>query len=1616
MSIEGLIRQSAEAGVFLFEKDGGLHFKLSVDEIPPALKAEIIANKAQIIAFLADAPTAASKPVRAALTRVPRDGGYLPLSFAQQRLWFIDQLEQGSPQYNMPAALQVTGEFDEAAAELAFSRIIERHEPLRTVFTEQDDAPVQDIRQTFSFALTRVDLSDLSETKQAKQVLELAGKDSQKVFDLSQDLMLRVTFIKLTKTAEGPQGVLLFNMHHIASDGWSMGLLIKEFIGQYQAACKGQADPLPALDIQYADYGHWQREWLKGEVSKAQIDYWQQQLADVPAVHGLALDYARPAIKTYNGAVVSGPLSVELSERLQQVASANNVTLFMLLHAALSVLLSRHANNIDVVIGTPVANRMQAELEPLIGFFVNTLVLRTEVSEQSFTDYLKHVAEVNLTAQANQDVPFEQLVEHCKVSRSMQHAPLFQIMFGMNTNEASDLSVPGLSFAAVGAQVSVAKFDLDINASVSESGINFAWTYDTALFSQARIETFNDHLHQLLAGIAETPTAMINDLPMLSNQEQNDLSHQLNDTQADVADLMIHQLFEAQAVAHPEHIALVTDGDSLTYQALNQQANQLAHYLRAQGVGADADSGSLVGICLDRSAHMMIALLAILKAGGAYVPLDPAYPQARLQYMLDHTGLKHLLSQKGLTADLELADGVQLTELDSPEYQATSTEMSVQNPQLLPAQSSSNLAYVIFTSGSTGLPKGVMLEHKAVVNMLAGAQAKLGDYQRWLAITTIAFDIAGLELFGPLAQGATVVLASTEQATDPLLLTRLIASHDIDAMQATPVTWQLMIQNQWAGKADMQLLSGGEALPVGLAKDLKERCAKLWHCYGPTEATIWSLVGELTETHLNANQLPLAGPLQNYQHFVLGDHQQILPQGAVGELLIGGDSLARGYFNQPALTAERFIDNPFGSGRLYKTGDLVRYLPVKAGDPGDLVFMGRIDEQVKLRGFRIELGEIAEQIALCDGIVSSVVLLREDEPGNKRLVAYMVCEQAAAEVEEALNEFIAPIRSQLQIHLPDYMIPSAFVVLDALPLTPNGKVNKKALPQPDMALQQADYVPPTSKTERQLCEIWQAVLKIERVGITDNFFEIGGQSILSIMVVNRASKQGIYLTTRQVFLYPTVVELALHSAHQAPDSDTDLDLTGEWAETVPILPAQYRFLNGKNKRPNHFNAAGMFRIPHDYDLDKMRQAIRHLLEVHDALRMKFTETPEGWVQQAEPLVKLPFEVYDLSEFEPDEQYTRQRTLIKATQEGLDISVGRLMRFSLFVFGGGRRAEFMYSCHHLVIDGVSSDLMFKALVDNYSKLINDEPLDPVPEKSSYVEALNQLKILASSKALADEFEYWNREVPTTFKPLPLDHPIIHEKNNFGSMEFAQNYMLGRKETAILLRDMVNEQKVPSVAIILYGMSRVMAAWNDDAPMLVDLMKYGREIIDNKIDLSEVMGWHATNVPLWVDTNGCEDDLDGIRRVTDKLAQMPHGGTHLGLLRYLCDDPEKRAALEAKAHPSILLNYFPATIKADKKPSDKVDDKANDKAKEQTEAVEMPEEAPLLQPVEAELDPYVADENNNGYSFITWMSINDGRLCISVQYSNSMYDRETVDALIHRYLDYYRGLAKRYVELR
>jgi amino acid adenylation domain-containing protein len=1043
------------------------------------------------------------------------------LSFAQQRLWFLEQLEPGRADYHISSSYHCLGDINISALQQALNAIVARHEVLRTTFTNQDGNPIQVINATSPVPLQIFDLRKQPLSVQATEIQRLLSREIQRPFNFSQDLMLRSCLLQIGET----EHILLLVVHHIAADGWSMRILFQELSSLYSAFSQGLPSSLTPLPIQYADFAQWQRQYLQDDVLESSINYWKKHLSGAPELLSLPIDRPRPPIQSFQGKTQSFSLPGQVTERLRLLGQGEKSTLFMVILAVFNILLSRYTNSQDIVVGTALGNRQHSETQELIGFFVNTLALRTDVSgNPSFKELLGRVREVMVGSYEYQDLPFEKLIEALQPKRDLSYSPIFQVMLILNEDILQEkIELNRLNISRWEVENNAAQFDLTLNVNQMDTEILLQWQYNTDLFDDSTIERIAGNFQTLLTNIIVNPEIPISELSLLTANEQQQLLGEWNNTQVEYPqDKCIHQLFEEQVERTPDAIAVVFAQQKLTYRELNHRANRLAHYLQSLGVKPE----SLVGVCLERSLEMVMGLLAILKAGAAYVPLDPTYPADRVAYILDNSQAKLLLTTSNLLATLPQNETPFIC-LDRES--AVISQQSESNPES--EVKPDNLSYVIYTSGSTGKPKGVQICHQSLVNFICSMQNEpgLNHGDKLLAVTTISFDIHTLEIYLPLTVGATIILASREMTIDGRQLAKEIQNHAVNVMQATPATWRMLLASDWPGKTDLKVICGGEALSRELANRLLAKVGSLWNVYGPTETTVWSTICEIKASRdTNHEDAPesIGRPITNTQIYILDQGLQPVPIGVIGELYIGGDGVARGYLNRPELNAGSFLNNPFKSNsRIYKTGDLARYLP-----NGNIEYLGRIDNQVKIRGFRIEIGEIENVLDKHPQVEEGVVVVREDSRRHKQLVAYVVAGQSQPSIPE--------LRQFLKAQLPDYMIPGVFVILEALPLTPNGKVDRRELALRGVRSQESgvrsqEEERESHRLEGELIKIWEEVLGVEQIGIRDNFFEVGGHSLLTAILQSKIAKGlGIEISIMDIFQYPNIESLAKYLLNQ----------------------------------------------------------------------------------------------------------------------------------------------------------------------------------------------------------------------------------------------------------------------------------------------------------------------------------------------------------------------------------------------------------------------------------------------------------------------------------------------------
>lgn len=1133
MNAVEIIEKALSEGIYLYLKNSSLSLKAEKGAVSDELMSSIKKNKPAIIEYLQNARSSAENFSNDLPTISSRqDESILELSFAQQRLWFIDQLGGGSPEYNNADRFRLKGDFDASIFEKALAALLDRHEVLRTRFVAVNGDPRQVVDVDYTIPLTFHDLSSLCKIDQKKQVELLSEAEAAKPFDLSTDVMLRMRLLKLSNDDH----ILLQTVHHIASDGWSMGILAIELSQLYSSFMNNEVNPLPPLEIQYADFSLWQRQWLQGEVLNRQIDYWKQQLNSIPPTHSLPLDKARPSRLTFVGESIDQNIPGSALLQIKKFCDLHDVTLFMFLQTAFTVLVGRYSGTDDVVIGTPIAGRTHREVEKLIGFFVNALVIRTDLSgAPTFSELLRRNKQTILDAYDHQHIPFEMLVEEIQPERQMNHNPIIQVMFAVQNSEQVEINLAGLEFVDVEGDAPTEKirFDLEVHVNEFDDRLSIKWVYNVDLFSESTIARMSDNYEVLLNSVIASLSAVeenqegIGQLALLTNSEKQTVLHDWNDTSIDYPEVQsLHELFIRQVEKCPDNVAVRDCLSSLSYKDLYQNSKRIAFELS----GADILGNELVGVAIDKSCSQIVAVMGILFSGAAYLPIDISWPMSRQNAVLSAGRCRIIISVEKISSVSDWGEKIEVVNVDQLELmQAEELDLHA-----IPQTPANDLAYVIFTSGSTGLPKGVMIEHGSAVNTIQSVndQFDIGEKDSVLALASLSFDLSVYDVFGLLAVGGCIVLPKEEERVDPAAWYALLKKYEITLWDTVPGVFQMLIdyleQEKKNENLDVSLpafrlsLLSGDWLPVELPRQTKALLPSLdiISLGGATEASIWSNFYPIEDVTISRASIPYGKPLGNQRFYILDDALQSCPIGVAGYLYIGGKGLARGYWQDQEQTENSFIEHEGLKQRLYKTGDLGRWMP-----DGNIEFLGRKDSQVKIRGFRIELGEIEARLAELHSVQTCVVMAREDTPGDQRLVAYIVAEDNSAQDVGFIQK---ELKEHLQDSLPEYMVPSAYVLLDVLPLTSNGKVDRKALPAPEgEAYVQNEFVAPQSDLEILLCGIWRKLLKIESISIHDNFFELGGHSLLMLQLFKLIKDQiPMSITLGDLFQHSTIYTLA----------------------------------------------------------------------------------------------------------------------------------------------------------------------------------------------------------------------------------------------------------------------------------------------------------------------------------------------------------------------------------------------------------------------------------------------------------------------------------------------------------
>ncbi|MBK5304814.1 MULTISPECIES: non-ribosomal peptide synthetase [Gammaproteobacteria] len=1410
----------------------------------------------------------------------------VPLSYSQQRMWFLWQMEPDSPAYNVGGMARLRGVLDVGRFEAALQALIIRHETLRTTFPSIDGVARQQVHPDTRLRMDWKDFSALAVDTREQRVQQLADDEAHKPFDLETGPLLRAC---LVKTAE-QEHYFVLTLHHIVTEGWAMDIFARELSALYEAFVDDRESPLQPLPVQYLDYSVWQRQWLESGERQRQLDYWTAQLGREHPLLELPADRPRPPVQSHQGELFRFDLSDDLAARVRAFNAYNGLTLFMTMTAALAVLLYRYSGQTDLRIGAPVANRIRPESEGLIGAFLNTQVLRCQLDGQmSVGELFEQVRHTVIEGQSHQDLPFDHLVEALQPPRSAAYNPLFQVMCNVQRWEfQQSRTLAGMTVEYLANDARATKFDLNLEVTDLDHRLGCCLTYSTDLFDEPRIARMAGHWRNLLEALLADPQQRLSELPLLEASEQQNLLDSLGIEPGEHRlDQCIHHLFSEQALVRKDAPALTFAGQTLSYAELDSRANRLAWMLRERGVGPQVR----VGLALERSLEMVIGLLAILKAGGAYVPLDPEYPLDRLHYMIEDSGIGLLLSDAAMFAALgELPVNVGRWCLED-DAAALANYPASELPFISLPQ---HQAYLIYTSGSTGKPKGVVVSHGEIAMHCRAVIERFGmrpdDCE--LHFYSINFDAATERLLVPLLSGAQVVLRAQGQ-WDAQEICGLIRRHSINILGFTPSYGSQLAQ--WLATQGETLpvrmcITGGEALTGEHLQRIRAafKPSVFFNAYGPTETVVMplaSLAPEQLEEGLGS--VPIGSVIGARVAYILDADLALVPQGATGELYVGGAGLAQGYHQRPGMTAERFVADPFAAngGRLYRTGDLVR----QRAD-GLVEYLDRIDHQVKIRGFRIELGEIETRL-LEHEFVREAVVLALDAPSGKQLVGYLVT--SVAEQDEAQQTALREaLKAQLKSQLPDYMVPTHLILLASMPLTANGKLDRRALPAPDPELNRQQYVAPSNEFELTLAGIWCEVLNVQQVGLNDNFFELGGDSILSIQVVSRARQQGIHFSPRDLFQHQTVQTLAAVATRTEQVMAEQGLLSGE----SRLTPIQHWFFDTEIPQRQHWNQALLLEPTVALDPHRLEQALLAVIEQHDALRLRFTEVAGHWqaehqaVSDAAVLWQVHVPAMD-----------KCVALFADAQRSLDLEQGPLMRALLVDDSEGQQRLFI-AIHHLVVDGVSWRVLLDDLQTVYRQLESRQSAKLPAKTSGFKDWAARLQAYAGSESLREELSWWQTQLAGPSAELPCDRPQGGQQNRHAQ---TVSVRLDSERTCQLLQQAPTAYRTQVNDLLLTALARVVCRWSGHESALIQLEGHGRETLFDEIDLTRTVGWFTSAYPLRL--TPMSEQGASIKAIKEQLRAVPHKGLGYGVLRYLADGVCRQTMAVLPVAP-ITFNYL------------------------------------------------------------------------------------------------------------
>lgn len=1464
------------------------------------------------------------------IEKVTDEVSMIPLSFSQERLWFLDQLE-GSIAYHMPSVFSLEGELDLALLEESFLAVIERHHALRTVIKSVEGIGHQKLLPWQDWKL---------QSEKINAVAELTTGISEFIarpFNLANDYMIRAAVFQKSETSY----VLVFVTHHIASDGWSNGILQKELVYAYNQYVSGKELDLEPVTIQYADYAVWQRNRLSATVLNEQLTYWEKQLKGTSPLL-LPTDFDRPAVPSTSGAILSYELNIEIKNKLEELVKKEASTTFMTMLAAFNVLLYKYTGQNDVCVGTPIANRTHTELEEVIGFFANTLALRSKVEgEHSFKSLLQQVKATTLNAYTHQDTPFEKVVDRVVENRDRSMSPLFQVMFVLqNTPDEAVATMNGVTLNTYETEDVFSQFDVTLTANETAEGISLNMIYNSDLFREATMMNFIQHYEKILVEVLQNPEALIKDVDIIPSEEKRNILTVFNNTEVVFSgEKNLVDAFREQVLRTPEAIAVVYKEESLSYAELDAKSDQLAMCLQYSGVEKDA----LVCICTERSSSMLISILGVLKAGAAYVPIDPSYPAERIHYILEDTQASVLI--KDATCLEIISEEIIQIDVDA-DWEEISKVSAIELPAIQPSQ----LAYVIYTSGSTGKPKGVMIEHQGIMNTI---YAQIEDFninegEHCLQFASQSFDASVSEIFTSLIKGATLYIIDEDTKSDLQSFVNYIKANKIDCATLPPAFFRLLeIEDLKTIKA---IVTAGEQAAFEKAKAYAQ-VGQFINAYGPTEASICATLFKEKFTDF----IPIGRPLANAAVYILDNDFNVVPVGVPGELCISGAGVARGYLNRPELTAEKFVENPFNPGtKMYLSGDLAKWLP-----DGNLLFLGRKDDQVKVRGYRIELGEIENVLSQFEKVQSCCVLAKKDQNNNNQLIGYVVKETSAVDKNE--------IQEYLKALLPDYMVPAQWVFLEEMPLTTNGKIDKKQLPDVDTSISSsAQYVAPSTEIEETLVSVWKELLTANSIGVKDNFFELGGDSIITIQLVSRVKRLGYQLKPRDIFDYQTIEELAQFVVNQTEMMKGE---QGVLEGTSGLLPIQHWYFNTLHKEEVPFNQSVLLSVDKRVTVEVLEEAVKLITNYHDALRFTYQNTGDYWKQQysnkygelvivsmSESERNVPEEITEICN-----AYQKKSSVENTFQAVLLQTPEKEERNRLLLVG-----------HHLVIDGVSWRILLDDFTRVVSSLVAGEHVDLGVKGSSYREWYSGMHQYANSPAITNQQYYW-KKVISAYKPLPVDFECGEK-----TREAVNNYQVSLPEEYAqkLLQDVHHLFGTEINDLLLSSLVLTIGNWTKNNHVVIGLEGHGRENISETLDVSNTVGWFTNVYPVRLEVTESFNIADAIKSVKETLRNIPEKGMGYGALKYLHENAEIKSDLSGDSY-DIVFNYLGQL----------------DNVMEQGAIIEAAQESP---------GTMVGEQLNFDNKIEINGSITEGKLQLSWSYSAQEYKQASIEKIAQEFI--------------